>query len=261
VRDLVAVTNAHLHKPPQPPSAFCPSLPPSIDAAVLKALSKDPAQRHASVHGLLFELPALHQTDPALGGALDTHSTDPMVGTIADGYPSIREEPDTIGPATLAPWEGPSDSAGDRHEESRAASAAFSQPEARPPGEDSHVTADNPRLAGTDATLYAANAASQAVSEDSMSASQPRQGKPPIDASSSGSPSEGTGRRASGGRIASTAAIALAAIAALTASLGAYLRKDGAPPTSITRPTAETLSSASPEPTLPLTFHCPASPS
>jgi serine/threonine protein kinase len=39
LRDLAALTDAHLRIPPQPPSAFCAWLPAEVGAAILKALS------------------------------------------------------------------------------------------------------------------------------------------------------------------------------------------------------------------------------
>ena len=103
IRDVAAVARAHLRIPPQPPSSFCAWLPAPVEAAIVKALSKDPDERHASVHGLLFELRALHQTGRSYAAGPGTLSTDPMVGTIADGYPPVREDPDAVGLANPAP--------------------------------------------------------------------------------------------------------------------------------------------------------------
>jgi hypothetical protein len=44
----VAVASRHLHQPPEPPSARTPQVDPGLDAVVLTALAKDPAQRYHS---------------------------------------------------------------------------------------------------------------------------------------------------------------------------------------------------------------------
>src|SRR5919106_6666734 len=44
----VAVASRHLHQPPEPPSAHNPQVDASLDAVVLTALAKDPAQRYQS---------------------------------------------------------------------------------------------------------------------------------------------------------------------------------------------------------------------
>src|SRR4029453_17006368 len=44
----VAVATRHLHQPPEPPSAHNPQVDPALEAVVLTALAKDPAQRHQS---------------------------------------------------------------------------------------------------------------------------------------------------------------------------------------------------------------------
>jgi len=98
VRDVSAMAKVHLSVPPAPASTFRAWLPPRVDAAILKALSKDPGARHESVHGLIFELRALQRLERFSDATTDAHSTDPMVGTLADGYAVVREEPEMIGP-------------------------------------------------------------------------------------------------------------------------------------------------------------------
>ena len=44
----IAVVRAHIHEMPPPPSIVNPSLPPSVDAVVARALSKAPEQRYRS---------------------------------------------------------------------------------------------------------------------------------------------------------------------------------------------------------------------
>jgi serine/threonine-protein kinase len=95
LRDVSALVDVHRRVAPTPPSRFCPWLPERLDAALLKALSKDPAARHDSVHGLVFELRALQSIDRS-NATGDVHATDPMVGTLADGGAVLREEDDTV---------------------------------------------------------------------------------------------------------------------------------------------------------------------
>ena len=109
VRDVKALAEVHQHVAPTPPSQFCPWLPERMDAAILKALSKDPAARHDTVHGLMFELRGLQgvndQSSTAMG---DANSTDPMVGTLADLAAIVREEDDTFERMSAPPLEGSS---------------------------------------------------------------------------------------------------------------------------------------------------------
>jgi serine/threonine protein kinase len=106
VRDISAMTKVHVSVAPAPPSTFCAWLPQRIDAAILKGLAKDPRARHESVHGLIFELRALQRLDRASSETTDVHSTDPMVGTLADGYMAAKEGPDASALTSLSLLEG-----------------------------------------------------------------------------------------------------------------------------------------------------------
>ena len=91
LRDVSALADAHRGLPPAPPSRFCPWLPERIEAALLKALAKEPAARHDTVHGLLFELRGLQSIDSQSSCPTgDAHSTEPMVGTLAEGGAALR---------------------------------------------------------------------------------------------------------------------------------------------------------------------------
>lgn len=48
----------HIHKPPRPPSTLAPALPKAVEAVVLRALAKRPAERHPSASALYEELRA-----------------------------------------------------------------------------------------------------------------------------------------------------------------------------------------------------------
>jgi eukaryotic-like serine/threonine-protein kinase len=105
LRDSKALGEAHLYAAPTPPSHFCPWLPSRMDAALLKGLSKDPRARHDTLHGLMFELRGLQRIGdrPATG---DANTTDPSVGTLAEGGALVREEDDTF-ERIVSPHAGP----------------------------------------------------------------------------------------------------------------------------------------------------------
>ena len=107
VRDVKALAEAHRRAVPAPPSQFCPWLPGRIDTAVLKALSKDPGARHDTLHGLMFELRGLQWIGDRPGAAGDANTTDPMVGTLAEGGAAIREDEDPFGRLPPPHTDGP----------------------------------------------------------------------------------------------------------------------------------------------------------
>jgi serine/threonine protein kinase len=106
VRDVSEMAKVHLSVPPAPASRFCTWLPTQVDAGLLKALSKDPDARHETVHGLIFELRTLRRAEQPTVGSAEANTTDPMVGTLADGYAGLREEPDTVASMSRPPVEG-----------------------------------------------------------------------------------------------------------------------------------------------------------
>ncbi|HEX6244702.1 MAG TPA: serine/threonine-protein kinase, partial [Polyangiales bacterium] len=56
---LGMILGAHVYAPVPPPRALVPSLPPSLEALLLRALAKDPAGRPPSMRALAEELTAL----------------------------------------------------------------------------------------------------------------------------------------------------------------------------------------------------------
>ena len=92
MQDRKALAEAHRHAAPTPPSRFCPWLPARMDAALLKALSKDPRARHDTLHGLMFELRGLQWIGDRPGMTGDANTTDP--GALAEGGEVVRDEPD-----------------------------------------------------------------------------------------------------------------------------------------------------------------------
>jgi serine/threonine-protein kinase len=65
----VAIAFKQVSAEPQPPSALHPALAHSLDAIVLRALAKDPAQRYASADELIAALEGERRLLPALSGA------------------------------------------------------------------------------------------------------------------------------------------------------------------------------------------------
>jgi serine/threonine-protein kinase len=60
IRDSIQLIKAHLNDPPPPPSQFAPQpIPAALDAAILKALAKAPADRQASAAAFAEELRAV----------------------------------------------------------------------------------------------------------------------------------------------------------------------------------------------------------
>src|ERR1019366_4537 len=106
-RDALAWAEMRRRVAPAPPSRFCPWLPERMEAALLKALSQDPAARHGSVHGLMFELRGLQSVnDRSPSGADDNHSTVPMVGTLAERGSMVRDDQETLVRMSVPPVEG-----------------------------------------------------------------------------------------------------------------------------------------------------------
>ena len=58
MRRAVAIAFKQVSAEPRPPSELNPALPPSLDAVVLRALAKDPAQRYADADELIAALAA-----------------------------------------------------------------------------------------------------------------------------------------------------------------------------------------------------------
>src|SRR5258707_11738541 len=65
----VAIAFKQVSAEPRPPSELNPALPASLDAVVLRALAKDPAQRYADAGELIAALEQERQALPAYSGA------------------------------------------------------------------------------------------------------------------------------------------------------------------------------------------------
>jgi eukaryotic-like serine/threonine-protein kinase len=95
----VAVATRHLHQPPEPPSAHNPQVDASLDAVVLTALAKDPAQRHQSAIELRDALKQVLAEEAVAAGpdrpAATAVPTEPIGGLL--GRTGVL--PATTGPA------------------------------------------------------------------------------------------------------------------------------------------------------------------
>jgi eukaryotic-like serine/threonine-protein kinase len=80
----VAVASRHLHQPPEPPSARNPQVDASLDAVVLTALAKDPAQRYQSAVDLQDALEQVLAGDEVAAGPVGSRAaavaTEPLPG-------------------------------------------------------------------------------------------------------------------------------------------------------------------------------------
>ncbi len=81
----VAIAFKQVSAEPYPPSALNPALPYSLDAVVLRALAKDPAQRYADADELIAALEHEREKLPALSGATATAVSD---GHVHDAPPA-----------------------------------------------------------------------------------------------------------------------------------------------------------------------------
>jgi beta-lactam-binding protein with PASTA domain/predicted Ser/Thr protein kinase len=99
----VAIAFKQVSAEPRPPSELNPSLPRSLDAIVLRALAKDPAQRYADADELIAALEHQRTALPALAGA-------PAAAHDAYAYqPHAPTHPSTgsllLAPAGVGPYE------------------------------------------------------------------------------------------------------------------------------------------------------------
>jgi serine/threonine-protein kinase len=96
----VAIALKHVNEVPPAPRSFVPGIPPDLEAVVLKALAKDPAERYPSAESLLRDLEAV---EARLGhGVVDTESTA-VFGPVAASAPVATSPPAAPAPVTLPP--------------------------------------------------------------------------------------------------------------------------------------------------------------
>ncbi|MDX6669577.1 MAG: eukaryotic-like serine/threonine-protein kinase [Solirubrobacteraceae bacterium] len=94
----VTIALKQVSEAPVPPSAYNPSVPPELDAIVLKALEKDPARRFANADGFIT---ALDHTRRRLVAVPAGQSTAEFAAPVI--YPPVAEPPDGEGDGAVAP--------------------------------------------------------------------------------------------------------------------------------------------------------------
>jgi beta-lactam-binding protein with PASTA domain len=93
----VTIALAHISKEPPPPSQVNPAVPQALDAIVLRALRKDPAQRYQSADELIAALEEVRSTLPgprdehALPGASAAAGLAAVAGLVQPGLSTLRQ--------------------------------------------------------------------------------------------------------------------------------------------------------------------------
>ena len=99
----VAIAMRHLHERPPAPSDVLPSIPPAVDAVVLRALDKDPTRRFPSAGAFARAMTYWRQyrAPAARVGTAEPGATAPLATPARDAGSRVRPEPG--GPAPPAP--------------------------------------------------------------------------------------------------------------------------------------------------------------
>ncbi len=84
----VAVAYQHVHDAPTPPSSLEPSVPPSLEAVVLRAMEKDPAARYQSVADMTAALEDRTAPVPPVDPTRPLPVTIPATPAAADDVPT-----------------------------------------------------------------------------------------------------------------------------------------------------------------------------
>jgi eukaryotic-like serine/threonine-protein kinase len=93
----VTIALAHISKEPPPPSQINPAVPQALDATVLRALSKDPAQRYQSADEMIAALEEVRSTLPgprdehALAGTSAAAGLAAVAGLVQPGLSTLRQ--------------------------------------------------------------------------------------------------------------------------------------------------------------------------
>lgn len=87
----VSVILRHLHDPVVPPRRLNPNVPPHVDRELIKALSKQPEQRHQSVAEFLYALSSTTQVMQDKAVPEDTREIQTVVGPDGKEYIHIPE--------------------------------------------------------------------------------------------------------------------------------------------------------------------------
>ncbi|MCX5296640.1 serine/threonine protein kinase [Streptomyces sp. NBC_00193] len=100
-QDIEALSYAHAHTAPPPPSSLRPGLPPGADRLVLDLLAKDPAERPAGAAEVIDRLNALIRGDEEPPAARDAAGTRDAPGTRTRIRPAAADD-DTARPVLVA---------------------------------------------------------------------------------------------------------------------------------------------------------------
>jgi beta-lactam-binding protein with PASTA domain/predicted Ser/Thr protein kinase len=101
---VVAIALRHLSEPPRPPSTLVSSISPNLDAIVLRALAKDPANRFADADEFLAALAGERERLRAEDGS-QTATFTPMVLPVGGATPTQSLLPAQYGAGQYAPVE------------------------------------------------------------------------------------------------------------------------------------------------------------
>jgi eukaryotic-like serine/threonine-protein kinase len=82
----VAIAFKQVSAQPRPPSEVNPTVPPALDAVVLRALAKDPAQRFADADEFIAALQRERQALPASAATAGTTALSAGAGAAAEGW-------------------------------------------------------------------------------------------------------------------------------------------------------------------------------
>jgi eukaryotic-like serine/threonine-protein kinase len=93
----VAIATRHLHQLPEPPSAHNPQVDASLDAVVLTALAKDPAQRYQRATELQDALQRVLAGDAVAAGP----GSPQAVAVATEPLPGLPGAPEAVSPETV----------------------------------------------------------------------------------------------------------------------------------------------------------------
>jgi serine/threonine protein kinase len=85
LRDELALVEAHLHRPPEPPSTYTRWVPPLVDQWILRALCKHPKNRPQDAYEFIAKLYQLQfVNDGTSDSVVDINTTAPTLASLAE---------------------------------------------------------------------------------------------------------------------------------------------------------------------------------
>ena len=85
----VAIAYMHVKEDPVPPSRLNPDVPPTLDAVVLKAMAKNPANRYETAEELRADLERARRGLPTLATPLMGDATEVVTGPVGPGETAV----------------------------------------------------------------------------------------------------------------------------------------------------------------------------